>query len=333
MFHGDIDLQTAEGIKLLRKRIEDAQIPASKLDETLNIATWNIREFGKVQRSDAAVHYIAEIVGQFDVVAIVELRDNLGDLDRVMAILGPFWRVVYSDYNTDPAGNRERIGFLYDRRAADITGLAAEADPPRKKNPQTGEYEAAIEWWRSPYMASFIAGSYEFTLLSAHVRWGGDSSAARVPELQTLADWIDARVNEPQEKDKELILMGDFNIPDDDDATYKAITSKGLEIPDALRGEHGSNLAQDKRYDQILHYPKFSHTFSARGGVLDFYRNDWRSLFPAAQYPDMTKAKFTFQLSDHLPLWVQIDTWTEDEQLDELIEAKKKEPASTSPAP
>ncbi len=331
MFHGDIDLQTAEGLKVLRQRIDDAHIPPSKLDETLNIATWNIREFGKVQRSEAAVHYIAEIIGEFDVVAIVELRDNLTDLDRVMKILGPFWRAVYSDYNTDPAGNRERIGFVYDRRAADITGLAAEADPPKKKGAD-GEYRSTIEWWRSPYMASFIAGSYEFTLLSAHVRWGGDSSAARVPELQTLADWIDVRVNEPQEKGRELILMGDFNIPREDDATFKAITSKGLEIPTALRGQHGSNLAEDKRYDQILHYPKFEQTFSAHGGVLNFYRDDWRALFPAAQYPDMDKSAFTFQISDHLPMWVQIDTWTEDEQLAQLI-AQKKGPANVAPAP
>ena len=332
MFHGDIDLQTAEGLKVLLQRIDDAKIPSSRLDETLNIATWNIREFGKVHRSDAALHYIAEIIGQFDVVAIVELRDDLTDLNRVLQILGPFWRAVYSDYNTDPAGNRERIGFVYDRRAADLTGLAAEADPPRKKDPTTGEYLPAIEWWRSPYMATFIAGSYEFTLLSAHIRWDGDSSASRVPELQTLADWIDARVNEPQEKGRELILMGDFNIPKEDDPTFRAITSKGLEIPDALRGGHGSNLAQDKRYDQILHYPKFASTFSGHGGVLDFYRNDWRSLFPAAQFPDMDKLGFTFQISDHLPLWVQINTWIEDEVLDRIIAEKKTEPAP-APAP
>jgi hypothetical protein len=47
MFHGNVSLEIAEGLKLLRKRIATANIPSSKLDETLNIATWNVREFGK----------------------------------------------------------------------------------------------------------------------------------------------------------------------------------------------------------------------------------------------------------------------------------------------
>jgi hypothetical protein len=63
MFHGDLPLDIASGLKVLRDRIQAARIPSSKLDETLNIATWNVREFGKVRRSEAAIHYIAEIIG------------------------------------------------------------------------------------------------------------------------------------------------------------------------------------------------------------------------------------------------------------------------------
>ncbi len=47
MHHGSISKQIADGLIELRKRIDRAQIPSSKLDETLNLATWNIREFGK----------------------------------------------------------------------------------------------------------------------------------------------------------------------------------------------------------------------------------------------------------------------------------------------
>jgi hypothetical protein len=103
MFHGNPTLEIASGLKVLRDRIEAAQIPSSKLDETLNIATWNIREFGKVRRSEAAIHYIAEIIGQFDLVSLTELRDDLSDLGRVLKILGPYWRVIYSDMIRIPA--------------------------------------------------------------------------------------------------------------------------------------------------------------------------------------------------------------------------------------
>ena len=88
MRHGEIPLETARGLKYLRERIAAAKIPSSKLDETINIATWNIMEFGKSRRRDASIHYIAEIINQFDLVAITELRDNTDDLKRVMHILG-----------------------------------------------------------------------------------------------------------------------------------------------------------------------------------------------------------------------------------------------------
>lgn len=53
----------AKGLLALKERIEACKIPSSKLDETLNVATWNIREFGKKPRTIAAVHYIAEVLG------------------------------------------------------------------------------------------------------------------------------------------------------------------------------------------------------------------------------------------------------------------------------
>ena len=323
MFHGKISPEIARGLKVLRQRIDAAGIQHSTLDKTLNIATWNIREFGRrrnrKRRSEAAIHYIAEILSRFDIIGIVELRDDLTDLKRVMEILGPYWRVVFSDFNSDRAGNRERIAYLYDKRVAAFTGLAAEADPPRKKNRVTKEYEPTITWWRSPFMASFSAGNFDFILLTVHIRWGA-SKESRIPALRDLADWIDKRCDEKYVLDKDFIVMGDFNIPKVDDELYRAITSQGLEIPDSLRGmEHGSNLARNKRYDQILHYRRYTKTMKDMGGVLDFYCNDWRALFPESEYPDMTDRDFTFELSDHLPMWVQLDTWIEDEQLDQFL--------------
>lgn len=324
MFHGQLDPHVARGVQELRDRIEDAGIPPSKLDETLNVATWNIREFGKVRRSEAAVHYIAEILYQFDLVAITELRDDLGDLERLMRLLGPYWRAIFSDFNTDAAGNRERIAYLYDSRAAVFTGLAAESDPIRTRDEASGEYLPTITWWRSPFMASFRAGNFDFVLLSAHVRWGHGVGHRR-PELEMLADWVEDRRQETHVVDKDLMLMGDFNIPSRRSSLYRAITKHGLEMPKSLAGtEHGSNLARDKRYDQILHYRQHTDVFTTFGGVLDFYHDDWRALFPAQHYPDMDKTAFTYELSDHLPLWVHIDTWIEDEQLDQMLSPRER---------
>ena len=188
MFHGKVCPEIARGIRVLRERIDRAGIPPSILDETLNLATWNIREFGRRRRrrrrSQAAIHYIAEILSQFDLIGITEVRDDLTDLNRVMAILGPYWSVVFSDFNADRAGNRERIAYLFDKRAVVFTGLAAEAEPPRRKI--GGEYRPTLSWWRSPYMASFRAGNFDFILLTVHIRWG-DRRQDRIAPLKHLA--------------------------------------------------------------------------------------------------------------------------------------------------
>jgi endonuclease/exonuclease/phosphatase family metal-dependent hydrolase len=316
MEHGNLDINTAKGLDVLRQRIKAAKIPSSKLDETINIATWNIREFGKVKRLKPSVHFIAEVLGQFDLIAIIELRNDISDLKRVMDILGPYWKVVYSDYIADAGGNRERIGYLYDQRAVTFTGMAAEADAPRKKDKTTGEYLEQISWWRRPYIASFRAGSFDFLLISAHIRWG-DSAEGRIPELKLLADWVAKKKDDATGEDKDIIVMGDFNIPKQDDELYKAITSEGLEVPKAIRGlAHGSNLEKNKRYDQILHFPTFTKSFTDKAGVLDFYDGDHKKLYPGTS---MSKADFTYQMSDHLPLWIQVDVDVDDEKLDQIL--------------
>jgi hypothetical protein len=316
MNHGKVSKEIAAGLLALKKRIAAAKIPSSKIDETLNLATWNIREFGKARRTEAAIHYLAEILGQFDLIGIVELRDDLTDLGRVLKILGPYWRAVYSDMIPDAGGNRERLGFIYDKRAVVFNGLAAEANPPRAR--KGFEYLPEKSFWRAPYMASFRAGNFDFVVLSAHIRWG-ESTEARRQELERLADWIEAKRLEKTSEDKDLIVMGDFNIPSRTDALFQAITRHGLQIPKALLGvSFGSNLEKDKRYDQILHHPIYPENFTNAGGVLDFYGEEGRipELFPGG----LTKEKFTYQLSDHLPLWLQINTDIEGQKLEQIIQ-------------
>jgi len=165
-------------------------------------------------------------------------------------------------------------------------------------------------------MASFRAGNFDFVVLSTHIRWG-DSEASRLKELTLLADWIDRRRAEPTFEDKDLLVMGDFNIPSRESALFKALTKDGtgLRIPTKLLGlTFGTDLMKVKRYDQILHYPTFPENFANAGGVVDFYAGDSEPLFAG-----MSKDKFTFQMSDHLPLWMQIKTEIDGQLLDQII--------------
>ena len=324
--HGEVSPQIAQGLLALKTRIAAAKIPPSKLDETINVAVWNIREFGKVRRTGAAIHYIAEILGQFDLVALVELRSDLTDLGRVLPILGPSWDVVYSDWIDDAGGNKEHAAFLFDSRAVTFNGLAAEVDTPRGK--KETEYLATQSFWRAPYMCSFRAGNFDFIAIATHTRWG-DRIERRQAELQMLADWIDTRFENTFVEDHDLIVMGDFNVPKMGDRLFKALTSRGLQVPDALvnlrAGDQvigGSNLGKDARYDQILHLPTLKKRFSNDGGTLDFFGSDAsiKVLFPDRDY---TREKFSFQLSDHFPLWVQIKTDIDGERLNQIVQGGK----------
>src|SRR5436190_22500427 len=70
-------------------------LPSRNLDETLLLASWNLREFGRNQkygqRLPESIHYIAEIISRFDLVAVQEVHQNLGDLRRLMDTLGVWW--------------------------------------------------------------------------------------------------------------------------------------------------------------------------------------------------------------------------------------------------
>jgi endonuclease/exonuclease/phosphatase family metal-dependent hydrolase len=316
MHHGTMDPATAAGLKELRRRIAAHKLPESSLDKTLKIATWNIREFGNPARPrlNKSLHYIAEIIGQFDLVGLVELRDNVKEVVEMMRYLGPYWDIIYSDYIEDAGGNRERVGYIFDRRACAFTGLTGNANEPRKK---TGvEYLPAKSWWRKPFMASFCSGNFDFIVLTTHIRWG-QVEDDRAIELGMLADYVVSRTVKDSAIDRDLIVMGDFNIPSLASPLYKAVTKHGLSMPPGLAGITGSNLGKNKRYDQILHNPVYTTSVTDKGGVLDFIGNGWGAL-----YPEATSAfdqDYTYQLSDHLPLWILVDTDTDTEQLDELL--------------
>ena len=68
-------------------------------------------------------------------------------------------------------------------------------------------------------------------------------------------------------------------------------------------------------HDQILHHATNPGRFTDNAGVLDFYMDDHRGLYPEIE----PLRDFTYQMWDHLPLWIQLDPWIEDEQLDSVL--------------
>jgi hypothetical protein len=317
MHHGNVDTDTLEALQLLSETIDKkGKVPSSKLDETLIIASWNIREFGRKPRPKKALHLVAEILGQFDLIAIVELREQLADIAEVLDYLGPYWDIVYSDSVDDPGGNRERLGFLYDSRAVQFNGFAGNVSPDRRKVGK--EYVYDKSFWRPPYMASFCSGDFDFVALATHIRWGDDLDA-RKGEIERFAKWVEEKTDRKDVVDKDVIVFGDFNTEGQE--MIDGLLKFGLKIPEPLVDVR-TNVRATQHYDHILYLPKHTdfRSFTNDGGVLNAWEGIGKKLFPGK-----TDEAITYLLSDHYPIWMKLKTDNDQAKRNQLIRRRKKD--------
>ncbi len=299
----------AKQLKKLRATIEKTKLPPRNVDQNLLIATFNIREFGEKPRESFAINALAEIISSFDIVAIQELRSNLSDLKRLMDVLGPYWKVIFND----PAGakknkgNDERLAYIYDGRILKFTGMAAEL---LISDYFFGNDDGRTVPWRTPYMVSFRAGTFDFMMLTVHIQWNKKGGIkARTKEIAMIAKWIKERSDKSKLYDQDIFILGDFNIPSLGSQTFKALIDNGLEIPEELH-EIKTNLKKSKHYDQIAYFKENTNCSIISAGIIDFYDTFFKGL--TDDYDDMT-----YQISDHLPLYAEIRINETD--LDQMI--------------
>ena len=121
-----------------------SKIPAKHQSSNLLIGTWNIRAFGGLtekwesaasdspKRNLADVCAIAEIISRFDVVALQETRDDLSALRTLMQAPGTALELHRHRRRRGPAGNGERLAYLFDTKRVRLTGLAGELVVPEE---------------------------------------------------------------------------------------------------------------------------------------------------------------------------------------------------------
>ena len=303
-----------------------AEVGAYKTADSLLLATWNIRDFdsnkfGHGPRLPESFHYIAEIISWFDLVAVQEVNRDLAALHQVMSLLGRDWDYLVTDTTEGSGGNEERIAFVFDRRRVAFRNVAGQIVLPRSS---IGE---GLQFARTPYVVAFQAGWFKFNLCSVHIYFGDDFGAKlqrRVDEIRELAKFFSKR------QDRELedyILLGDFNIVSPEHRTMEALEAEGFVVPEDLKKER-TNLRGDKHYDQIALKVKEKRLEIGASGVLTYARSiyrdsdedfaayhdhmpaDKRDPDPRAYYADKWRS---WQISDHLPMWVQLKVdFTED---------------------
>ena len=318
------DRRTAQGLLRLRAQLA-RELPARTISDTLMLATWNIREFDSPkygERSGESISYIAEILSHFDLIAVQEVNADLVALRKVQALLGDWWKFLFTDVTAGNKGNQERMAFLYDSRKIKFGGLAGEIVIP----PEKGGKQLA----RTPFICGFETGWIKFMLCTVHIYYGtakaGDPN--RIREIDDLAKFLAKHVKDDSAWSKNLLLLGDFNIFSIGDDTYNALGKAGFFIPKQLQ-QLPSNIERNKHYDQMAFISKYyelkvvqERLERCRAGVFNFFESVYRDEEEPVYAPEMgegyAKAKTprnktnyyrqwrTFHISDHLPMWFEL---------------------------
>ncbi len=318
----------------LKTGIRKEGIPRKNLDDSLLLATWNIREFDSKKhgkRDEECLYYIAEIISSFDLVAVQEIREDLTALKTVMDLLGSYWKYLITDVTLGTRGNMERMAYIYDSRKVAFKGLASEiVIPPIEEGKKT--IAPSDQLYRSPYLAAFQSGWFKFCICTVHIVYGESIAASpeREKEIRAIAEILAKLQKENADFGDNMIILGDFNIFKPTDVTFKAITDAGFYVPQKLQ-KLPANALKNKHYDQIAFISEQQQLTieEANAGVFDFYKYVYRLNDEAIYAPqigkaylqdskgaaktDAQKAQYykdwrTYQMSDHLVMWLELKT-------------------------
>lgn len=341
--------RTIERLLELRRALGTlGKIPERTQEQTLLLATWNIREFDSTKygpRMKEALYYIAEIIARFDLIALQEVNKNLDALEDLMKILGDKWAYVITDTNEGTPGFEERLAFVYDTRKVKHSGLAGELVLPSIEL-GNGVYKPVLQLWRTPFLCGFTAGWCDFMLATVHIQWGAskEDPEPRVEEIRKVAQFLKDRTMDETAWARNLILLGDFNIWKPNNNTFKELEKAGFVIPEQIR-TRPTNITRKRHYDQIAFRVRDdSMDMTGNAGVFDFYqtvyREEDRGIYERYMPKGYRKMKSgvdrpedgawskkwyygqwrTYQMSDHFPMWVELRIDYSDEYLDKLLE-------------
>lgn len=313
----------AERLIAIRKRLEPLRV--RKSDDSLLLATWNIRDFdsnkfGWGPRRPETYYYLAEMMACFDLVAVQEVNEDLAPLRRLMRILGREWDYIATDVTEGRPGNGERMAFLYNTEKVFFRKIAGEVVLPdgqlvvaqkkvkAKDQPDipTTTVETRQQFARSPFLVAFQSGWFRFSLCTVHIYYGEDSGEKlqqRIAEIRQLvkffADRQDAKTPDTDElgAPENYILLGDFNVVSPQHETMQALRSRKFVIPKEIDGAIVGQLG-DHFYDQIAVRVKDPRFQTMAGGLVhlfdDVFRDEDMATY-AAHVPAVDpekKAKF-----------------------------------------
>jgi endonuclease/exonuclease/phosphatase family metal-dependent hydrolase len=262
------------------------QLPPVPLGQ-IRLASFNIRIYSTGSRDDTELGLIADRLQQFDLVAIQELRDE-EVVQRTLSILEARGH-VYHAMVSPPVGRgvKERYAFLWrPEKVAPVDSGTVYSDPD----------DVFI---REPFYASFVAGSFDFTLITIHVIFG-DRVADRRAEAILLDD-VYRTVQDADPEEQDVIFLGDFNLPPSDSGMGEI----GALLNPVITGDERTTISDASLYDNFWWDARFLTEWTGAAGI---------DRFDEAVFGNDDDAA-SLAVSDHRPVWTIFSTDSDDDGL------------------
>ncbi|MGJ8623186.1 MAG: endonuclease/exonuclease/phosphatase family protein [Yoonia sp.] len=320
---------------------------------SLIIGSWNIRAFdGGLPRLDESFHYIAEIIASFDICAIQEVKSDLAPLKHLVWLLGPQWEYFVTDVSDHEGGNYERMAFVYNTDCVSFRNLIGEIVVGRDA------LSSGNQIARSPFFAAFQAHWFRFTLVSSHILFGDTDAAGLQKRAEEITAITKALTKRAEKEDQVYIFLGDMNIDSADGPVMQALENSKMQVPDFPATNMAGDKFYDKiaftvkgkstRKTRLLRAGAFdwrdaifgpsTRTADSAPDPADVTRisdADFRAYYgprvaahrarfgkaPYADFDGYYDQWMTHEMSDHLPIWVELETDYSDDYLRRFVTA------------
>lgn len=251
--------------------------------ESIGIASWNLRNLSK-KRPTFALEKIANIIKEFDLLAIQEVRDEIV-IRNLIQILnkGP---VKYSYVVSEPVNSTHTLAHQTGKRKESYAFIWNE----KVRMIGTAQLlEADHVFVREPFCALFKSDKFDFVLTTIHVVWGKlKDRVAENDKIEEVLEKVFQRCSKYGERD--VILCGDFNMPPE-----KIPVKEWAPVFTTAKG-YETMVDSKHLYDQIWVNRKETPEFNGKCAVIPFDK-DYTS-----------KEEAVKEISDHRPVCAWFNT-------------------------
>jgi len=206
-------------------------------------------------------------------------------MDRIKEKLGPSWSMQVSDL-IGTEHHKERYGLLWRNTVISLI------------SPTSLLSDISNNFVRDPFMGYFRAGIFDFVIATIHVVWGSTMEGRR-EEIRKL-DTVLKKILERTGAEKDVILVGDFNMPPDD-LCWEVDGWLPL-----IRPPWKTTVGDVSLYDNIWVHAEYTFNSEYKGecGVLEFDK---------IIYDEGSRRTAINEVSDHRPVWGLFSTNVDDD--------------------